>query len=395
MEKKLKHLTHIQDIHRKGQYFTKNEYLKESVFLLIKNKPKLILEPSMGRGDLVDYIQSRKKNVDFALYEIDRNINMLDSIDKTKINYGDFLLSSIDKSYDTIVGNPPYVKTSTGNLYLDFIEKCYNLLNTNGELIFIVPSDFIKLTRSGNIIDKMMTNGTFTHIIHPNSEALFDNASIDVVIFRYCKNASLSRKIMVNDDEKYLINTDGILTYSDNEKSNMSKFSDYFSIYVGMVTGKESVFKNNSYGNVEILNGKDKIDKYILLDKFPSKNKDLNEYLLSFKTDLMSRKIKKCTEKNWFEWGALRNYETIKTNLGKDCIYVSNLTRSEEVCFERKVQYFGGSLLIMIPKQTINTKKIVDYINSDTFKSNYMYSGRFKIGHKQLCNCLFQVSDFI
>jgi len=395
MEKKLKHLTHIQDIHRKGQYFTKNEYLKESVFLLIKNKPKLILEPSMGRGDLVDYIQSRKKNVDFALYEIDSNINMLDSIDKTKINYGDFLLSSIDKSYDTIVGNPPYVKTSTGNLYLDFIEKCYNLLNTNGELIFIVPSDFIKLTRSRNIIDKMMTNGTFTHIIHPNSEALFDNASIDVIIFRYCKNASLSRKIMVNDDEKYLINTDGILTYSDNEKSNMSKFSDYFSIYVGMVTGKESVFKNNSYGNVEILNGKDKIDKYILLDKFPSKNKDLNEYLLSFKTDLMSRKIKKITEKNWFEWGALRNYETIKTNLGKDCIYVSNLTRSEEVCFERKVQYFGGSLLIMIPKQTINTKKIVDYINSDTFKSNYMYSGRFKIGHKQLCNCLFQVSDFI
>ena len=82
------------------------------------------------------------------------------------VHYDDFLSVDISAKYDTIIGNPPYVKTKGGNLYLDFIEKCYRLLNPGGELIFIVPSDFIKLTSSSKIINTMMENGTFTHIIH-------------------------------------------------------------------------------------------------------------------------------------------------------------------------------------------------------------------------------------
>ena len=49
----------------------------------------------------------------------------------------------------------------------------------------------------------------------------------------------------------------------------------------------------------------------------------------------------------------------------------------------------------MIPKKNINVENIVEFLNSDSFKSNYMYSGRFKIGHKQLCNSLFNPFDFI
>mgnify|MGYP000421475299 CR=1 FL=1 len=32
---------------------------------------------------------------------------------------------------------------------------------------------------------------------------------------------------------------------------------DYFDVYVGMVTGKEDVFKNTIYGNIKILNDKE------------------------------------------------------------------------------------------------------------------------------------------
>jgi adenine-specific DNA-methyltransferase len=113
--------------------------------------------------------------------------------------------------------------------------------------------------------------------------------------------------------------------------------------------------------------------------------------MLSHKDSLISRKIKKFNEKNWFEWGALRNYKTIKDNISNDCIYVYNVTRSNEICFKGKVQYFGGSLITMIPKKKVNLDTVINYMNSDTFKSNYMYSGRFKIGHKQLCNCLFNI----
>ena len=133
------------------------------------------------------------------------------------------------------------------------------------------------------------------------------------------------------------------------------------------------------------------LEKYILLPSFPSQNDELNNYMLSHKKSLLSRKIKKFNENNWFEWGALRNYETIKKNISKDCIYVNNITRSKDICFKDKVQYFGGNLIVMIPKKKVQLDTIINYMNSNTFKSNYMYSGRFKIGHKQLCNCLFNI----
>ena len=98
------------------------------------------------------------------MYEIDKNINMLDKIQKDKINFGDFMHEKINKKYKTIIGNPPFVRTKKGNLYIDFTEKCYNLLEEDGELVFIVPSDFLKLTCASKLLDKMMNNGTFTHI---------------------------------------------------------------------------------------------------------------------------------------------------------------------------------------------------------------------------------------
>ena len=376
-------------IHEKGQYFTKNKILQEFVRRLILNKPNKILEPSMGRGDLVKYIHSITPNIEFDLYEIDETIDFLPEIQKEQIHFGNFLEQEINIKYKTIIGNPPYVKTKTGNLYIDFIDRCYELLEDKGELIFIVPSDFIKLTSSGKVINKMMENGTFTHIIHPNKENLFDNASIDIIVFRYCKDNTLSNKIVVNNEEKFLVNTNGILTFTEQENINMKTLSEYFNVYVGMVTGRESVYKNEEFGNITLLNKKDQRDKYIFLDKFPSNNEQLNIYMLTNKNTLINRKIKKFTENDWFKWGAPRNQKNIENNMGKDCIYVSNLTRSKEVAFVGKVEYFGGSLLMMIPKKKIDLKKIVEYLNSEKFKSNYMFSGRFKIGHKQLSNVLY------
>jgi len=237
----------------------------------------------------------------------------------------------------------------------------------------------------------MLNNGTFTHIIHPNNENLFENASIDIIIFRYCKNKKLPNNILYNDINKFLINTNGIITLSDKQDVNMKQLSDYFNIFVGMVTGKESVLKNEEYGNINILTNTNTTNKYILINKFPTENDSLNEYLLSNKTNLISRKIRKFTEKNWYEWGALRNYKTVTQHLGKDCIYVNNMSRSKEICFKDTVKYFSGNLIIMIPKQTINLDNVVAFINSDQFKQNYMYSGRFKIGHKQLCSGLFDI----
>lgn len=367
-----------------GQYFTKHILLKEKIYEFILNCPNTILEPSVGRGDLIDYLYN-KIECRFDMYEIDNTIELMKNVPKNVI-YSDFLKEKITKKYDTIVGNPPYIKTSNGNLYINFVEKCYNLLNKNGELIFIVPSDFMKLTSSSKLLTNMMKSGTFTHIYHPNSEKLFENASIDVIVFRYCKNCGLEKKVLYNNEIKFIEINNGIITFENNTDINRCLISEYFDVYVGIVSGKDSVFKNSIYGNIEVLNSKNKTDKFILLDSFPCDNNDLNTYLLNNKEELINRRIKKFNQKNWFEWGALRNIDKVKMNLNKPCIYIKNLTRDENIAFASKVQYFGGSLLMMIPKKKIELEKVIGYLNNNNFKSNYMYSGRFKIGQKQLCN---------
>ena len=138
------------------------------------------------------------------------------------------------------------------------------------------------------------------------------------------------------------------------------------------------------------------MDQYIIVDTFPTENTALNAYLTEHKTELIDRKIRKFTENNWFEWGALRNYNRVTDKLGEDCIYVRMLTRDTEVAFVDKLSYFGGGLIALIPKADVSHKpdlsKTVALLNSKEFRENYLYSGRFKIGQRQLCKSLINRS---
>jgi adenine-specific DNA-methyltransferase len=374
-----------------GQYFTKNLQLKNKVYDFILNNPTTILEPSVGRGDLVDYVLSKNNQIQFDMFEIDNTIKLLNSIDSNKVIYKDFITTKINKTYDTIIGNPPYIRTKTSNLYIDFINKCVNLLNENGELIFIIPSDFFKLTCSVKVLNDILQKGTFTHIYHNDSETLFENANINVIVFRYCKNFNLPKTLYYNDNLLYLNNNNGLITFDNKINNNLYTFDDVFDICVGMVSGKEEIFKND-IGNIKLITGNNKIEKYIYIEKFPSEYNDINEYLIKNKEVLLSRKIKKFNDNNWFEWGAPRNIKYITNNLNKNCIYLYNLTRKSEVAFINKVNYFGGNLIMLVPKNLKTPdsflKKILEYLNSSVFKNNFTFSKRFKIGHRQISNSI-------
>ena len=169
-------------------------------------------------------------------------------------------------------------------------------------------------------------------------------------------------------------------------------FQEYFNIYVGLVSGKEEVFKNEELGNIEVLNGEDKVNKYIYINKYPCENEKVNTHLLHHKKALIDRGIRKFDEYNWFEWGAPRNITTINNNIDKDCIYIYNLTRRPNVAFLGKVKYFGGGLIMLKPKKECDLNSIVSYMNSNKFKDNFMFSGRFKIGHRQISNSYIPVA---
>ena len=380
--------------HELGQYFTTDQTLREKVWEFILNNPSEILEPSIGRGDLVVFIQDKNPDVKFDMYEIDTEIIPLGGIDKPDIIYGDFMDQIVTKIYRTIIGNPPYVRTKSGNLYLDFTEKCYNSLYDGGELIFIVPSDFFKLTSAAELLKEMLENGTFTHIYHPNREDLFENASVDVLVFRYCKDPSLEKKTLYNGEIRYLHNQNGMVIFDDNPNTSGPTFSDMFHIYVGLVTGKEDIYKNAELGNISVINGLDKVEKYIYVEEFPSGDTIIDNYLLENKEALISRKIRKFNQDNWFEWGALRNISAMRDNRDRDCIYIYTQSRKQQIAFRGKVGYFGGNLLMLLPKvETINDteslEKITTYINGGAFRRNFTNSGRFRIKHSNISKSTF------
>ena len=369
-----------------GQYFTVSEELQTFVFNKVKHKGLLLLEPSFGAGHLLKKFKAVNENYPIMCYEIDTTIKPVLTFNAHQIPvYGDFTKQIIHQKFKTIVGNPPYVKQSTGNLYIKFIELCFGLLDTDGEMVFIVPSDFIKLTSASSLIDIMVKEGSFTDFLFPHDEKLFEGASVDVVVFRYEKG--LKTKETVMNGKKMLCNVNnGIITFSEKEVKG-NPLSDMFNVYVGLVSGRDEIYRV-PFGNISILNDKDRVQKYVFAESFPTGNPVIDAHLQRNKAELLGRRIKKFNEENWFEWGAPRNITSIRQNVGKPCIYVRNMTRSQEVAFIGTVQYFGGSLLCLIPKKTENLEKIVEFLNTKDLQKDYLYSGRFKIGHKQVCNII-------
>lgn len=390
-----------------AQYFTTNPILKEKVFSFLLNlseNPHL-LEPSVGRGDLVAYIQERIPNAVFDMYEIDPLISFLAGIDREKIHFGDFLDPSVtsnkETKYNTIVANPPFLSTpnSKKNNYVCFIEKCFDLLAELGEMVFIIPSDFFHLTSALPILKKMMEVGTFTHIYHPGNERMFEGACVDVLVFRYVKSgfAGEDKVVLYNDEPRKIVfdSCFRFLSYQGylipGPSALIPIVSDSFDVFVGMVSAKDEVFKNADLGNISVITGENRQEKFIFLESFPSSDLRIDAYLETKKPDLLARKIRKFHDRNWFEWGAARNITTIRRFWGQPCIYVATLTRETRVAFLGKVAYFGGGLLLLIPKHADkkstsprSLENLVAHFNSPEFQTNYRFSGRFKMGQRML-----------
>jgi hypothetical protein len=102
-------------------------------------------------------------------------------------------------------------------------------------------------------------------------------ATFSNLAFRYCKNINLPKKVLFNDKEMNLVNSNGLITFEETQLELSKKMKDYFNIYVGLVSGKEEVYKNEELGNIDVLNGEDKIDRYIFIKEFPTDNDELNK----------------------------------------------------------------------------------------------------------------------
>ena len=351
-----------------GQYFTPDHIVKKMVGLMENNGS--ILEPSCGDGAFLSQLPCGTIGL-----EIDPSVAPEGAVICDFFDYSDTM--------DTIIGNPPYVrykdiyeetkkKLPNGynmrtNLYVFFIDRSIDLLKPNGELIFIVPRDFIKTSSAARLNERLYNEGGFTYWEEFGDAKIFADASPNVVIFRWVKGASHVLPVSYRD---------GYLFFSE-EKENKVYLEELFTIMVGGASGANKIFINDEEGNIDLVVSDTKksgsTKKAIYLDA-PS------EYLKQHKEELISRKIKKFNENNWWEWGRkIRHIDGEK-------IYVNNKTRDMKPFFTNTSGWFDGSILALVPKDnTYDIDFLIDLLNENNWEEQgFLVGGRLVFGQRSL-----------
>jgi adenine-specific DNA-methyltransferase len=197
-----------------GQYFTPEVIANFMIELADISANSSILEPSCGEGIFLKLLHDKGFD-NLMAFEIDEELAQ----DFPNVRYESFISAKISTSFDLIIGNPPYIrwKNLEDNLKQElssnpiwskyfnslcdylyiFILKSIELLNENGQLIFICPEYWMNTTHSISLRNYMVSNGYFEEIYHFNETPIFDKVTVSIVIFKFVKSKQKSNKIKV------------------------------------------------------------------------------------------------------------------------------------------------------------------------------------------------------
>ncbi|MBX2931227.1 MAG: N-6 DNA methylase [Chitinophagaceae bacterium] len=210
METVLKH--HSKN--KYGQYFTPKVVADFMIDITNISKDSKILEPSCGEGIFLELL-TQKGYTNLTAYEIDKELSQEFSC----VRYESFVSANINEKFDLIIGNPPYIRWKNlenelkeelslnylWNKYFNslcdylyiFIVKSIELLEENGQLIFICPEYWMNTTHSITLRNYMVENGFFEEIYHFNETPIFEKVTISTVIFKYVKSEKVKETIKV------------------------------------------------------------------------------------------------------------------------------------------------------------------------------------------------------
>ncbi len=228
-----------------GQYFTPRIIAEFMVSLAEITPESKILEPSSGQGVFLDILYNKGyRNI--IAYEIDREL----SVNYSFVRHKSFVSARIKERFDLIIGNPPYIRwknlepelkeelsnNTLWNKYFNslcdylyiFILKSIEILNNNGQLIFVCPEYWMNTTHSISLRNYMVENGYFEEIYHFNETPIFNNATVSVIIFKYIKSNTKQKEINVTKYYKNKVLNNNILLELKNihtKNSDIEKFS--------------------------------------------------------------------------------------------------------------------------------------------------------------------------
>lgn len=372
----------ILNVANYGQVFTSDDIVGR--MLKLRRRKGSVLEPSSGAGAFLKRLGPKAVGIELDARFHGKNVRNMDFFDLP-----------LTEHFDTIIGNPPYVRYQDilpatkakldharfdrrSNLYLPFIEKAVQHLKPHGELIFITPRDFIKATAAARLNAFLYEQGTITDFLDLGDARIFGSFTPNCAIWRFEKG-DFSRR--TNGGQAFTIAGGQLMFVSAAYPLN---FSDLFSVKVGAVSGADDVFTSAKHGNVEFVCSTTVADGHLrrMICGVP------HPALAKHKLRLLGRRIRCFDEASWWQWG--RDYFHSEAPR----VYVNCKTRRANPFFWHPAKAYDGSVLAVFPKcADIDPKQLAADLNKVDWNAlGFVCGGRFLFTQRSLENCRLPAS---
>lgn len=388
----------LRDVAALGQVFTPEPVVR--AMLALRRNHGRTLEPSCGDGAFLRHLPGAV-GVEFdAAHCPPGALNI------------DFFAYPVVERFDTIIGNPPYVRCQDippttrerldathldgrSNLYLFFVEKCLRHLAPGGELIFITPRDFLKSTSAVRLNRLLFAQGTITDAIELGDARVFDDAVPNCLIWRFEKDRSERTvryaEIGAGDrlgpalaaprwQTRHLIECEGHLMFARGDYP--LRLSDVAFVKVGAVSGADDLYADAAAGNRDFVcsstvrTGQTRRMLWIEPGEPPP------AALLAHKSRLIARRVRPFDESNWWHWG--RGYHQSP----QPRVYVNGRTRAARPFFLHACPHYDGAVLAVFPRRAdIDLAAFCSALNDvDWADLGFVCDGRFLFTQRSLHN---------
>ncbi|MCE2070458.1 HsdM family class I SAM-dependent methyltransferase [Streptococcus thermophilus] len=187
-----------------GQVFTPENIASLMVSFFENKKCEEILDPSAGLGALLDACKKRLKNNDVNLIAVEIDKELVPTLNSKGFETHCMDFFDYDGKVDGIIMNPPYIRhellfssnikeniknkilfkgiSSRANLYLYFLIKALESLNSNGRLVVIIPNTWLDSEYGLTVQQHILKNYSLLEVINFENN-IFQDVDVDVSIF--------------------------------------------------------------------------------------------------------------------------------------------------------------------------------------------------------------------
>lgn len=359
-----------------------------------------LLEPSVGKGDLLKCLSVTQYNID--MFDIESEY--LDCIEYGNKYCTDFLKYDFKgKRYQNIILNPPYIRfqeldteyrsfiqknwslLNSGNIdiYQAFILKCLELLDVNGIMVSVTPSTWLYNKSCDKFKKYLFENGLIKEIIDFGSKKVFKGINVYCCITVFTRKTTSPSLEYIYNGVKRHYNPTGIskttLETICKIKYGIATLRDRIYIHDIPLYPREpcwkKIFKVSKNQIRYIIYPYDKNGKIINESEFKLNNPKTYAFLVENKEELSKRDKGKKQYETWYAFG--RRQGLLRSDSDHEqCIYVSTMGPKNFKLFSRPSILFYSGLMI-IPNSVDQTNIIINNINRNR---EFIYENSSKRG---------------